>query len=73
MAEYQLTSTDEFVIRTSDQAWIPNDPENRDRIAYEEWLAAGVVPDPVPPTVIPTLDSVGGENTKTTAEIVGAA
>lgn len=45
MAEYQLTSTD-VVIRTEDQANIPNDPANRDRIAYEQWLADGGVPDP---------------------------
>lgn len=49
MAEYQLTDTD-VVIRTVDQASIPNDPGNRDRIAYDEWLADGGVPDPyVPP------------------------
>jgi hypothetical protein len=46
MAEYQLTETDEIVIRTSDGASVPNDPGNRDRVAYDEWLAAGGVPDP---------------------------
>jgi hypothetical protein len=45
MAEYQLTSTD-VVIRTEDQANIPNDPANRDRVEYEAWLEAGGVPDP---------------------------
>jgi hypothetical protein len=45
MADYQLTATD-VVIRTADQASIPNDPANRDRVEYEQWLADGGVPDP---------------------------
>ena len=53
MAEYQLTDTD-VVIRTADQAHIPNDPANRDRVEYEQWLADGGVPDPyVPPDIPP--------------------
>jgi hypothetical protein len=50
MADYQLTASDDTVIRTADQAFIPNDPANRDWIDYQAWLAAGGVPDPyVPP------------------------
>jgi len=50
MAEYALTATDHIVIRTADGACIPDDPDNRDRVEYEEWLADGGVPDPyVPP------------------------
>jgi hypothetical protein len=45
MADYQLTQSD-IVIRTADQAFIPNDPANRDRVEYEAWLADGGVPDP---------------------------
>src|ERR1035437_4538669 len=45
MSDYQLTATD-TIIRTSDSASIPSDPDNRDRAAYEVWLAAGGVPDP---------------------------
>jgi len=49
MADYQLTSTD-IVIRTEDQAYIPNDPTNGDRMAYDKWLTDGNTPDPyVPP------------------------
>ena len=53
MADYQLTATDS-VIRTADQATIPNDPANRDWIAYQQWLVGGGVPDPyVPPEPVP--------------------
>jgi hypothetical protein len=52
MSEYQLTTLDADgpVLRTADQAHIPNDPANRDWIEYQNWLALGNVPDPyVPP------------------------
>jgi hypothetical protein len=54
MADYQLTQSD-IVIRTADQAFIPNDPANRDRAEYDKWLADGGVPDPYvpPPTAKP--------------------
>jgi HEAT repeat protein len=69
MADYQLTNTD-VVIRTADQANVPNDPANRDRIEYEQWLADGGVPDPVPAAIVASLDSVGTD-IKTAAEILG--
>jgi hypothetical protein len=59
MAEYQLTATD-VVIRTVDNASIPNDPANRDRQEYNAWYAAGGVPDPyVPPEPVPPVPTVG--------------
>ena len=42
---YQLTQG-AMVIRLEDGAAIPDDPDNRDRIAYERWLADGGVPEP---------------------------
>jgi hypothetical protein len=57
MADYQLTKSD-MVIRTADQAWIPNDPANRDRVEYDNWLAAGGVADPYvePPPPPPSVE-----------------
>ena len=58
MAEYQLTATEASVIRTEDNACIPNDPANRDWMNYQAWLADGGVPDPyVPPEPVPPQPS----------------
>ena len=69
MAEYQLTRSPNFVRRPSENMLIPNDPVNADWIKYQAWLADGGVPDPVPPTIDPALDSVGTGTT--VAEILG--
>lgn len=45
MADYRLTNTS-GVVRTSDGSFIPDDPDNRDRVAYVAWLGAGNIPDP---------------------------
>lgn len=56
MAEYQHlrdsmnpAEISETILRTADQAYIPNDPGNRDRQEYEAWLAEGNTPDPPAP------------------------
>lgn len=52
---YRLAPYNE-VIRLSDGALIPNDPNNRDRQAFAAWVAAGGVPDTMPtPEVVADL------------------
>jgi len=48
MAEYQLLNDTGTVLRRIDEAYIPDDPANRDRAEYNSWLADGNVPDPAP-------------------------
>jgi hypothetical protein len=71
MADYQLTASDDVVIRAADGAAIPNDPDNRDWTEYQNWLALGNEPDPYkkPPFIVASLDSVG--TGKTTNQILG--
>lgn len=44
MADYKLTTGG--VLRASDKAFIPNDPKNKDWLAYQDWLAVPNTPDP---------------------------
>lgn len=37
------------IVRTIDNANIPNDPGNRDYRKYQEWLKLGNIPDPIDP------------------------
>ena len=48
----QYVLAEHGVTRASDRAGIPDDDRNRDWQAYQEWLAAGNVPDPIPAPVI---------------------
>ena len=53
---YQLTST-HMVIRLADGAFIPDDPLNIDRQAYEQWVAQGGVPQEMDPPHTPSVQS----------------
>ena len=49
MAAYALTQNANTIRRTADNAFVPNDPANRDYAEYLAWLATpGNVPDPLP-------------------------
>jgi hypothetical protein len=51
MIVYQLTQSS-GVIRLSDNAFIPDDPNNTGWQDYQAWLAAGNTPNPVPSSVL---------------------
>ena len=43
---YQLTDNENCIKRIADNAFIPNDPANRDWQQYQKWLAEGNEPQP---------------------------
>lgn len=52
---YQLTQGD-TILRTADNAFIPQDPANTDYAAYLAWLDEGNTPEPAPiPEPAPVL------------------
>jgi hypothetical protein len=53
MAQYQLTSNEHTILRLVDNAYIPDDPANRDYQEYLIWLDQGNVPDPL--AIQPTI------------------
>jgi len=43
---YQLTKNGYMILRTTDGAYIPVNPDNTDYIAYLKWLENGGIPIP---------------------------
>ena len=68
---YQLTSSDS-IIRLSDNAFIPNDPGNRDYADFLAWKAEGNTPLPAPAPAPPGPDYIAFWDALTTSTIYTA-
>ena len=68
---YQLTSSDS-IIRLSDNAFIPNDPGNRDYADFLAWKAEGNTPLPAPAPAPPGPDYIAFWDALTTSTIYAA-
>jgi hypothetical protein len=76
MADYKLTDGT-AIIRTSDNARIPADPDNMDYVAYQAWLAVSNTPDPYVATPLTPQDQfnnklAAGMNATWTVSGIGA-
>jgi len=65
---YQLTNYDS-ILRLSDNAFIPQDPGNRDYREYLDWLEAGNTPEPAPAPPAPGPDYIAFWDALTTSTI----
>ena len=68
---YQLTSGDS-ILRLSDNAFIPNDPGNRDYREYLQWIEEGNTPLPAPSPPAPGPDYIAFWDALTTSTIYTA-
>ena len=58
---YQLTADPTTLLRLSDGAFVPRDPDNSDYAAFLEWEASGNTPEPAPPSGAIDPDSLSIE------------
>ena len=68
---YQLTSGDS-ILRLADNAYIPNDPGNRDYREYLQWIEEGNTPLPAPSPPAPGPDYIAFWDALTTSTIYTA-
>jgi len=65
---YQLIHNSTSVLRGSDDATIPEHPDNTDWQAYQAWLAEGNTPTPAEPPPVRYVDTVGQDAYVRTAD-----